>query len=70
MSPSELKAGDRITFPFGKGEKEGTIVRLFQKTVYLKVDFPKHPGKLVKRKVEDLQPRDKKRKGKKKAKGD
>ena len=70
MSPSELKAGDRITFPFGKGEKEGTIVRLFQKTVYLKVDFPKHPGKLVKRKVEDLEPRDKKRKGKKKAKGD
>jgi hypothetical protein len=70
MSPNEMKVGDRITFPFGKGEKEGTIVRLFQKTVYLKVDFPKHPGKLVRRKVEDLGPRDKKRKGKKKAKGD
>jgi len=69
MSPSELKVGERISFPFGKGEKEGTVVRLFQKTVYLRVDFPKHPGKLVRRKLEALQPKDKKGKDKKKAKG-
>ena len=71
MDTGELKVGDRITFPFGKGEKEGTVVRLFQKTVYLKVDFPKHPGKLVRRKVSDLEPKDKKRKkGRKKSKGE
>ena len=52
---AELKVGSRITFPFGKGEKEGEIVRLFEKTVYLKVDFPKHPGKLVRRKVNELE---------------
>ena len=62
MSPEELKVGDKITFPFGKGEKEGEIVRLFQKTVYLRVDFPRHPGKLIRRKVEELGPRDKKKK--------
>ncbi len=55
MSAEELKVGSRISFPFGKGEKEGEIVHLFQKTVYLKVDFPKHPGKLVRRKVAELQ---------------
>ena len=67
MSAAELKVGDKITFPFGKGEKEGEIVRLFEKTVYLKVDFPKHPGKLVRRKLNDLEGGDRKGKaGKKK----
>ena len=70
MGPGELKVGDRITFPFGKGEKEGTVARVFQKTVYLKVDFPKHPGKLVRRKVSALESQDKKRKGRKKSKGE
>lgn len=69
MSPEDLKVGDRITFPFGKGEKEGEIVRLFQKTVYLRVDFPRHPGKLIRRKVDELGPEDKKKKKKAKTKG-
>ena len=66
MSEQELKVGDRITFPFGKSEKEGVVTRLFQKTVYLRVDFPKHPGKIVRRKLDELGPNNKDRKKKKK----
>ena len=65
MSPTELKVGERITFPFGKGEKEGVVDRVFQKNVYLRVDFPRHPGKLVRRKIEDLEPKGKTKKKKK-----
>ncbi len=68
MSPENMKVGDRIAFPFGKGEKEGVVVRLFQKTVYLRVDFPKHPGKLIKRKIDTLEPKPKDKKKKKEAK--
>ena len=68
MNPEDIKVGDRISFPFGKGEKEGEVLRVFQKTVYLKVDFPRHPGKRIKRKIEDLGGGNKNRKGKKKGK--
>jgi hypothetical protein len=64
MSPTELKVGERITFPFGKGEKEGVVDRVFQKNVYLRVDFPRHPGKLVRRKIEHLEPKGKAKKKK------
>jgi len=68
MNHEDVKVGSRITFPFGKGQKEGEVVRVFQKTVYLKVDFPHHPGKRVKRKIDDLVGDDKKKKaGRKKA---
>jgi hypothetical protein len=65
MSSTEMKVGDRITFPFGKGEKEGIVDRVFQKNVYLRVDFPRHPGKLVRRKIDDLEPKGKTKKKKK-----
>ena len=68
MNSEDVKVGSRITFPFGKGEKEGEVVRVFQKTVYLKVDFPRHPGKSIKRKIENLTAGDKKRKSDKKKK--
>jgi hypothetical protein len=64
MSPTDLKVGDRITFPFGKGEKEGVVDRVFQKNVYLRVDFPRHPGKLVRRKIDALEPKAKTKKKK------
>ena len=70
MSSMELKVGDRITFPFGKGEKEGVVARVFQKTVYLRVDFPRHPGKLVRRKITELEPEQKGSKKGRKAKKD
>ncbi|HSR13473.1 MAG TPA: hypothetical protein VLS90_18650 [Thermodesulfobacteriota bacterium] len=50
-----MEIGDRIKFPFGGEEKEGTVVKLFPKKVYLKVDFPKHPGKILIRALADLE---------------
>ena len=69
MNPEDVKVGARITFPFGKGEKVGEVVRVFQKTVYLKVDFPHHPGKRIKRKIDELAVDEKKRKAGRKKKG-
>jgi hypothetical protein len=33
---------------------EGTVQKLFPKTVYLKADFPKEKGKTVVRKIKDV----------------
>ncbi len=50
-----MKAGDRVKFPFGKkGEMEGTVDRVFDKTVYIRADMARHKGKIVKRKVRDV----------------
>ncbi len=53
-----MEVGDKITFPFGKGEKEGTIYKVFPKTVYIKVDFAKHKGKIIKRSLAALHPKE------------
>ncbi len=50
-----MNVGDRIKFSFGGKEKEGVVVKVFPKKVYLKVDFPKHPGKTVVRSLADLE---------------
>lgn len=50
----EMKVGDAIQFDFGKGRKEGTVLRLFDKTVYMSVDFPNQKGKIIKRKIAAL----------------
>jgi hypothetical protein len=66
----KMNRGDKITFPFGTGEKEGVIDKIFPKTVYIKVDFPKHKGKIIKRSIAALSPKEvasqKKQKEKKK----
>jgi len=49
-----MKAGDKVTFTFAKKEMEGTIEKVFQKNVYIKTDFPKDKGKIVKRKLKDV----------------
>ena len=49
-----MEVGERITFPFGKGEREGTVKRIMGKTVYLVADFPRHKGKIIKRSVHEL----------------
>ena len=51
-----MEKGDTITFPFGKGEKEGIVYQVFPTTVYIKADFPKHKGKIIKRSIMDVQP--------------
>jgi hypothetical protein len=62
-----MNVGDRIKFSFGGAEKEGVVVKVFPKKVYLKVDFPKHPGKTVVRSLADLEgkKKEKPKKGKK-----
>jgi hypothetical protein len=42
-----MNVGDRIKFQFGGKEKEGVVFKIFPKKIYLKVDFPRHPAKLV-----------------------
>lgn len=51
-----MEIGDTITFPFGKGEREGIIFKIFPTTVYIKADFPKHKGKIIKRSIMDVKP--------------
>jgi hypothetical protein len=54
----KMEVGDKITFPFGKGEKEGTVYKIFPNTVYIKVDFVKHKGKIIKRSLVALHPKE------------
>ena len=68
-----MKVGDKITFAFGGGEKEGVVERLTPKKAFLRVDFPRHPNKLITRKLSVLEAgppsaKDKKKKEKKKKK--
>jgi hypothetical protein len=69
-----MNRGDKITFPFGTGEKEGVVEKIYPKTVYIKVDFPKHKGKIIKRSIASLNPKaaasQKKQEEKKKRRGE
>ena len=49
-----MQAGDKVKFTFAKKEMEGQVAKVFQKTVYIKADFPKEKGKIVKRKLNDI----------------
>ncbi len=65
-----MNVGETVKFQFGTQEKEGVVVRIFPKKVYLKVDFPRHPGKIVVRPIAELEgkgPAPKKKKRKEKA---
>lgn len=50
-----MEVGEKVTFPFGKGQKEGTIRKIVGKTVYIVADFPKHKGKIVTRSIFDFE---------------
>lgn len=64
-----MNVGDNVTFSFAKGTREGVVVKLFEKTVMIKADFPRHKGKIVRRKISDLQnPSKKESKSRKKSK--
>jgi hypothetical protein len=56
-----MEAGEKVTFPFAKGEMEGTVKKIIGKTVYILADFPRHKGKIVTRSIFQLE------KGKKKS---
>ena len=49
-----MNIGDKVKFPFAKKEMEGTVEKVFAKVVYIKADFPKDKGKIIRRKVKDL----------------
>ena len=49
-----MKIGDKIKFDFAGKKKEGTVSKLFDNTVYLKVDFNKDKQKTVKRKLSQI----------------
>jgi hypothetical protein len=64
-----MNIGERVQFQFGGKEKEGLVVKIFPKKVYLRVDFPHHPGKIVVRPLAELEgkgPAPKKKKKKEK----
>jgi len=46
-----MKPGDKVVFPFAGGQKEGIVVKVTPKKVYIKADFPRHKGKIVKRSI-------------------
>mgnify|MGYP001081111959 CR=1 FL=1 len=49
-----MKVGDKVKFTFAGKEMDGEITKIFQKTAYIKADFPKDKGKIIKRKIKDL----------------
>jgi hypothetical protein len=66
-----MNVGEKVKFQFGGKEKEGLVVKIFSKKVYLRVDFPHHPGKIVIRSLAELEgkgPAPKKKKKKEKEK--
>ena len=49
-----MKVGDSINFDFAGKKKTGIVHKLFPNTAYLKVDFEKDKGKIVKRKLGEV----------------
>jgi len=49
-----MKAGDKIKIDFAGKKKDATVDKVFDKTVYLKVDFEKDKQKTVKRKLSNI----------------
>ena len=60
-----MKVGDTVKIDFAGKKKEGVVHKLFPNMVHLKMDFDRDKGKIVKRKLSEI---DKEKSGKKKAK--
>jgi len=63
-----MNVGDRVSFPFAKRQVEGVIWKVFDKKVLIRVDFPKHKGKIICRKAFELDNPKKRTKGRKRKK--
>jgi len=63
-----MKVGDNIKFDFAGKKKSGTVYKLFPNTVHLKVDFERDKGKIVKRKLGEIEAAKSKKEKKKTAK--
>ncbi|OPY75742.1 MAG: hypothetical protein A4E65_03422 [Syntrophorhabdus sp. PtaU1.Bin153] len=49
-----MNVGDKVRFTFAKKEKEGEVVKVHEKAAFIRTDFPKDKGKIVKRKIKDI----------------
>lgn len=49
-----MKVGDTIKFDFAGKKKDGVVAKLFPNSVHLKVDFERDKGKIVKRKLSEV----------------
>ncbi len=49
-----MKAGDKIQIDFAGKKKDALVHEVHANTVYLKVDFEKDKGKIVKRKLNQI----------------
>jgi hypothetical protein len=49
-----MEVGDKIKFYFAGKEKEGVVYKIFSKTIYILTDFNNQKGKIIRRKLFDL----------------
>ena len=49
-----MKVGDKIKVDFAGKKKDAVVFRLFSSSVYLKVDFERDKGKIIKRKISQV----------------
>ena len=50
-----MKVGDKIKIDFAGKKKDAEVFRLFPNSVHLKIDFKKDKGKIVKRKINQVE---------------
>ncbi len=50
-----MKAGDKIKIDFAGKKKNASVFKIFPNSVYLKVDFENDKGKIVKRKLSQIE---------------
>jgi len=49
-----MKVGDKVKINFAGKQKEAVVHKAFDNTVYLKADFERDKGKIIKRKMSEL----------------
>ena len=50
-----MKVGDKIKIDFAGKKKDAVVFKLFPNSVHLKIDFEKDKGKIVKRKLTQVE---------------
>ena len=50
-----MKVGDKVKVDFAGKKKDAVVFKLFPNSVYLKIDFEKDKGKIVKRKLTQVE---------------
>jgi hypothetical protein len=46
-----MKVGDAVKIDFAGEKKDAVVLKLFPNSVHLKMDFARHKGKIIKRKL-------------------